>query len=140
MATLEAQHYLSGRCWLELGGGSAVPPPLPHSLLLPPLTKFSLNHSECLLQFPRHSHSKPLYWMPGRNWCPHRLAALFHQPSGSPLQCSCLENPVDRGAWWAPVHGVTKDSGMTGQARMCHTFSISPVSGYPGSHPSRAAV
>ena len=24
----------------------------------------------------------------------------------SPLQCSCLENPMDRGAWWATVHGV----------------------------------
>ena len=29
---------------------------------------------------------------------------------GSPLQCSCLEDPVLRGAWWAPrgVHGVAK--------------------------------
>ena len=26
--------------------------------------------------------------------------------SGNPLQCSCLENPMDRGAWWATVHGV----------------------------------
>ena len=25
-----------------------------------------------------------------------------------PLQCSCLENPMDGGAWWAPVHGVAK--------------------------------
>ena len=25
-----------------------------------------------------------------------------------PLQCSCLENPRDRGIWWATVHGVTK--------------------------------
>ena len=28
--------------------------------------------------------------------------------SYNPLQYSCLENPVDRGAWWATVHGVTK--------------------------------
>ena len=28
--------------------------------------------------------------------------------NGSPLQCSCLESPMDRGAWWATVHGVTK--------------------------------
>ena len=28
--------------------------------------------------------------------------------SGNPLQYSCLENPVDRGAWGATVHGVTK--------------------------------
>ena len=27
---------------------------------------------------------------------------------GSPLQYSCLENPMDRGAWRATVHGVTK--------------------------------
>ena len=26
----------------------------------------------------------------------------------SPLQCSCLENPIDRRAWWATFHGVTK--------------------------------
>ena len=28
--------------------------------------------------------------------------------NGSPLQSSCLENPMDRGAWWSTVHGVTK--------------------------------
>ena len=27
---------------------------------------------------------------------------------GNPLQCSCLENPMDRGAWQATVHGVEK--------------------------------
>ena len=28
--------------------------------------------------------------------------------NGNPLQYSCLENSMDRGAWWAPVHGLTK--------------------------------
>ena len=28
--------------------------------------------------------------------------------NGNPLQYSCLENPMDGGAWWAAVHGVTK--------------------------------
>ena len=28
--------------------------------------------------------------------------------NGNALQYSCLENPMDRGAWWATVHGVTK--------------------------------
>ena len=28
--------------------------------------------------------------------------------NGIPLQYSCLENPMDRGAWWAAVHGVTR--------------------------------
>ena len=27
---------------------------------------------------------------------------------GNPLQYSCLENLMDKGAWWATVHGVTK--------------------------------
>ena len=28
--------------------------------------------------------------------------------NGNPLQYSCLENPMDRGAWWATVHGVAR--------------------------------
>ena len=28
--------------------------------------------------------------------------------TGNPLQYSCLENPIDGGAWWAAVHGVAK--------------------------------
>ena len=28
--------------------------------------------------------------------------------NGYPLQYSCLENPMDRGAWWATAHGVAK--------------------------------
>ena len=28
--------------------------------------------------------------------------------NGNPLQYSCLENPTDRGAWWATVHEVAK--------------------------------
>ena len=29
--------------------------------------------------------------------------------NGNPLQYSCLENPIDRGTWWATVHGVAKN-------------------------------
>ena len=32
---------------------------------------------------------------------------------GNPLQDSCLENPMDRGAWQATVHGVTEESDTT---------------------------
>ena len=28
--------------------------------------------------------------------------------NGNPLQCSCLENPRDRGTWWAAVYGVAQ--------------------------------
>ena len=32
----------------------------------------------------------------------------FREGDGTPLQYSCLENPMDGGAWWAAVHGVSK--------------------------------
>ena len=32
---------------------------------------------------------------------------------GNPLQYSCLEDPMDRGAWWATVHRVEKESDTT---------------------------
>ena len=35
--------------------------------------------------------------------------ASFREGNGTPLQYSCLENPVDGGAWWATVHGVAKN-------------------------------
>ena len=44
------------------------------------------------------------------------IPALGRSPgeeNGSPLQYSCLENPTDRGAWGATVHGVEKESDMT---------------------------
>ena len=33
---------------------------------------------------------------------------LNGEGNGTPLQYSCLEYPMDAGAWWATVHGVTK--------------------------------
>ena len=36
------------------------------------------------------------------------LRVVVGEGNGTPLQYSCLENPMDRGAWWAAVHGITK--------------------------------
>ena len=33
---------------------------------------------------------------------------IFGEGNDTPLQYSCLENPVDGGAWWAAVHGVAR--------------------------------
>ena len=38
----------------------------------------------------------------------HLLLSCIGEGNGSPLQCSCLENPRDGGAWWAAVYGVTQ--------------------------------
>jgi len=36
----------------------------------------------------------------------HTPNSLFGEGNGNPLQYSCLENPRDRGDWWAVVYGV----------------------------------
>ena len=43
------------------------------------------------------------------------LTITLGEGNGNPLQYSCLENPMDRGAWWAVVHGVTKSRTLTEQ-------------------------
>ena len=37
-----------------------------------------------------------------------RVHCSLREGNGTPLQYSCLENPMDRGPWWATVHGVAK--------------------------------
>ena len=38
----------------------------------------------------------------------HSSLPCFGEGNGNPLQCSCLENPRDGGAWWAAVYGVAQ--------------------------------
>ena len=67
-----------------------------------------------------------LHSMPGSGRLPG-------EGNGNPLQHSCLENPMDRGAWWATVHGVAKS-----QTRLIDfTFtvyysSVFVSTGFPG--------
>ena len=39
----------------------------------------------------------------------HFSLSCIGEGNGNPLQCSCLENPRDRGAWWAAVYGVAQN-------------------------------
>ena len=50
----------------------------------------------CLLQY--YSLKASILW----------YSAFFGEGNGTPLQYSCLENPMDGGAWWAAAHGVVK--------------------------------
>ena len=75
------------------------------------------------------THSSTLAWKipwmeePGRLQSAHRVTKNrtglsnftfllsifpFGEGNGNPLQCSFLENPMDRGAWWTTDHGVAK--------------------------------
>ena len=40
-------------------------------------------------------------------YCPYSMVP-YGEGNGTPLQYSCLANPMDRGVWWAAVHGVTR--------------------------------
>ena len=41
------------------------------------------------------------------------LGGCTREGNGNPFQKSCLRNPMDRGAWWATVHGDAKESDTT---------------------------
>ena len=58
--------------------------------------------------FPGSSDSKESAYNAGDLGLIPGLGRSPGEGNSSPLQHSCLENPMDRGAWWAAVHGVTK--------------------------------
>ena len=59
------------------------------------------------------------------------LGQQNREGNGTPLQYSCLENPMDRGAWWATVHGVTKSrTRLNGFTSFHFTFLMVQLS-YP---------
>ena len=67
------------------------------------------------LGFPGGSDSKEFICNVGDLGSIPGLGRFAGGGHGNPLQYSCLENPMDRGAWWATVHGVTKELDRTEQ-------------------------
>ena len=72
--------------------------PPSHPLLSPSPPSFNLSQHQGFFQ-----------WVS----CSHQVAKVSNfsfsiSPFNNPLQCSCLENPRDGGAWWAAVYGVTQ--------------------------------
>ena len=47
-------------------------------------------------------------WRVGHDWATSLSISCIGEGSGTPLQCSCLENPRDGGAWWAALYGVAQ--------------------------------
>ena len=47
---------------------------------------------------------------------------------GNPLQYSCLENPMDRGAWWATIHGVAKSWTLDMTEKLTLSSEVSALS------------
>ena len=76
-------------------------------------------------QGPSHSpHTPPILFSPGGG-------------HGNPLQYSCLENPMDRGAWWAMVQRVAKSRTRLSKYYILHLrgsqhFRVESECGFPG--------
>ena len=64
----------------------------------------------------------------GHDWATELYWTELRPVNGNPLQCSCLENPRDVGAWWAAIYGVAQS-----QTRLKRLSSSSsrPVTGLP---------
>ena len=60
------------------------------------------------LGFPGGSDGKASAYNAGDRGSIPGLGSFPGEGNNNPLQYSCLENPVDRGTWWAAVHGVAK--------------------------------
>ena len=76
--------------------------------------------------FPGSSVSKEYAWNVGE---PGSIPGTGRSPgegNANPLQYSCLENSIDRGAWWATVHGVAKS--WTQLSDFCFTSVYMPIS------------
>ena len=90
----------------------------PQRLMASPLTHWRRQWHPTPVLLPRKSHGRRSLvgcspW--GREeldfteWLHfHFLLSCIGDGNGNPLQCSCLENPRDGGAWWAAVYGVTQ--------------------------------
>ena len=64
----------------------------------------------------------------------HFSLSCIGEGNGNPLQCSCLENPRDGGAWWAAVYGVTQSRTRLkrlSSSRSVWRFIATPVALWP---------
>ena len=55
------------------------------------------------------------------------LGRMLGEENGNPLRCSCLENPMDRGAWWATVYEVAKSRTWLGDSKHAQLASTANV-------------
>ena len=80
------------------------------------LSDFTFTFHSHALEKDMATHSSVLAWKipwteePGGLLGSQRIrhSSCIGEGNGNPLQCSCLDNPRDRGAWWAAIYGVAE--------------------------------
>ena len=87
--------------------------------------KFSSGHRTGKGQFSFQSQRKAMPKNAQTTAQLHSSHTLVREGNGTPLQDSCLENPMDGGSWKAPVHGVAEGSDTTEQLHF--HFSLSCI-------------
>ena len=90
----------------------------------------------CLLKWQRHCPRNFDALIPGSTMTRSNssifLWVLFdREGNGNPLQCSCLENPRDGGAWWAAVHGVAQSRTRLKQLSSGSSMNAKSLQLYP---------
>ena len=120
------------------GSGPSPDPELAHTSIFYFLTSRPVRNKHCCLSthftvFPGASQVALVFKNPPTNAGEVRDASLIPGLGRSlggghsnPLQCSCLENPMDRGAWWATVHRVSQSRTRQKQLSTSHTHLLIP--------------
>ena len=88
----------------------------PHILVIHVISKCLLLISGAILVYPRASRwlsSKESACNAGDRGSVPGSGRSPGEGNGNALQYSCLGNPMDRGAWWATVHGLAKEADTT---------------------------
>ena len=74
----------------------------------------------------------------------HFSLSCTGEGNGNPLQCSCLENPRDRGAWWASIYGVaqsrTRLKRLSRSSSRLVFFNVSKLLQYPSLLPGIPSI
>ena len=70
-------------------------------------------------------------WRVGHDWATSLSLSRIGEGNGNPLQCSCLENPRDGGAWWAAVYGVAQSRTRLKQLSNSSSSSSSEATALP---------
>ena len=96
------------------------------------MTTFDCSYLHSPVGFPGGSEDKASTCNAGDQGSIPGLGRSPGEGNGNPLQYSCLENPMDRGAWRATVHGVARS--RTWLSDFTHTHTHTPPLSYPDLH------